>query len=218
MNARLLEKFNTYERNYFVRKSLTSWSVLGRWWWRRAASNPFWYHRITSNFCQFILWALVVMWTYSIWFASLGLISQTLRSTLAQEAFHVENVSWPGVDERTQLTIMAQRTEMEQFGRDFINLDLSAESVMGATFINSKVTYFDDEIVLRSWTEMLNVFTGNSKSYHEFCQKFSKLDITKLRIIHHRDRIIFRFQRELTPQSNPKKIERENSLLVLYLT
>ena len=159
------------------------------------------------------------MWTYSIWLAPLGLISQTLKSTLAEEAFYVENTSWDGVDEETQLVMMAKRVEMEELGRDLINFDLKAESLKGASFVEPKVTYYDEQIVLRSWTELYSVFAGeNSKSYHELCKKYAKLDITKMRIIHRPDSIIFRFQRELTPHSSKNKVERENSLLVFYLT
>ena len=65
---------------------------------------------------------------------------------------------------------MAKREPLEEFGRSLISCTLSEKLITGANFA-STVTYFDQNYIMRTWTELVNIFKENGRMADKFKNK-----------------------------------------------
>ena len=139
------------------------------------------------------------------------------EATYPDEAFFYQTQPWDGYDQNTQLIKMAKRESLEEFGRNLISCKLSEELVTGPNF-TSTVTYFDRNYIMRTWTELVNIFKQNGRMADRFKQEgYEDFTVKNIEVVHLADRIVFRFQREFIRTNQASSAKTESSLLVLYL-
>ena len=151
------------------------------------------------------------------WVSVAGIIITALLVIIAVSASVVSRVEDNRYDQDTQLIKMAKREPLEEFGRSLISCTLSEKLITGANFA-STVTYFDQNYIMRTWTELVNVFKENGRMADKFKNKgYEDFTIKNIEVVQLPDRIVFRFQREFTKNSQTRLAKTESSLLVLYL-
>ena len=159
----------------------------------------------------------MILWSYALWLKPFDQVTTMFEATYPDEAFCYQTQPWDGYDQDTQLIKMAKREPLEEFGRSLISCTLSEKLITGANFA-STVAYFDQNYIMRTWTELVNIFKENGRMADKFKNKgYEDFTVKNIEVVQLPDRIVFRFQREFTKNSQTSLAKTESSLLVLYL-
>ena len=136
LSPKLHLQFEVLERKQLARKAMLA-SPLTRWWWRLAMKSPVFYHRFTS----LVLWItlFVVLWLqlYETYTREFQMLKKLVSRTYAQEVFVFETPRWEGVEENDQLIRIAERSQLENLGRQILLFNF--DDNVSKTFVDERV-------------------------------------------------------------------------------